>query len=310
MSLQVSLFGKFQVLYCDQIVAGLDTQKVQELFSYLLLHQNHPMSRETLAGLLWGDSSTVQSKKYLRQALWQLRVALDSLDEALSDRVLGVETNWICLNPKSDLWLDVVVFEKGYSLVNDASAEVLDGRQLQTLENTVRLYHGDLLEGWYQDWCLYERERLQNIYLTLLDKLMAYCELHGKYAEGLLHGAAILRYDRAHESTHRRLMRLHHLAGDRTAALRQYMRCVEALDKELSVSPSERTIRLYQQIRDDHLLDSTPAETPSHDLPERTTASVLELLSHLKQLQAALASVHHRMERDIQVIEHTLNKDH
>jgi len=28
----------------------------------------------------------------------------------------------------------------------------------------VDLYQGDLLEGWYQDWLLCERERLQNMF--------------------------------------------------------------------------------------------------------------------------------------------------
>ena len=39
------------------------------------------------------------------------------------------------------------------------------------------VYRGDLLEGCYQDWCLFERERLQNAYLAMLDKLMVRC--HG-----------------------------------------------------------------------------------------------------------------------------------
>ena len=44
------------------------------------------------------------------------------------------------------------------------------------------------------------------------------------FAEPLAYGARILHCDRARERTHRRLMRLHFLAGDRTAALRQYPR--------------------------------------------------------------------------------------
>ena len=35
------------------------------------------------------------------------------------------------------------------------------------------LYRGDLLTGWYQDWCLIERERYQCMFVSLLDKLMA-----------------------------------------------------------------------------------------------------------------------------------------
>jgi two-component SAPR family response regulator len=93
----------------------------------------------------------------------------------------------------------------------------------------VALYHGDLLEDWFQDWCLYERERLQNIYLAALDKLMDYCEASRDYDAGLAYGTRILRHDLARERTHRRLMRLYYLAGDRTSALRQYDRCVQIL---------------------------------------------------------------------------------
>ena len=57
-SLQVELFGKFSVRAEAGAVKGLDASKVQELFSYLLLHRDRPNTREALAGVLWGDSST------------------------------------------------------------------------------------------------------------------------------------------------------------------------------------------------------------------------------------------------------------
>lgn len=74
---------------------------------------------------------------------------------------------------------------------------------------------------------------------------MAHCQAHGEYEMGLFHGAQILAYDRARERTHRRLMYLHYLAGDRAAALRQYERCVAALEEELCVSPDQGTCNLY-----------------------------------------------------------------
>jgi hypothetical protein len=38
------------------------------------------------------------------------------------------------------------------------------------------LYRGDLIEAWYQDWCIYERDRLQLTFLAMLEKLTADCE--------------------------------------------------------------------------------------------------------------------------------------
>ncbi len=77
-ALRVRLVGRFSAYIEGQVVEGLESSKVQELFSYLLLFRNRPHSREALADLLWDASSTAQSKKYLRQAVWQLTLALRS----------------------------------------------------------------------------------------------------------------------------------------------------------------------------------------------------------------------------------------
>jgi DNA-binding SARP family transcriptional activator len=112
----------------------------------------------------------------------------------------------------------------------------------------IAVYRGDLLEGWYNDWCLMERERLQSAYLALLDKLMGFSAARREYEAGLVYGQIILAHDRARERTHQRMMTLHSLAGDRTGALRQYRACVAALNEELGVAPSPRTSQLYERI--------------------------------------------------------------
>jgi len=82
----------------------------------------------------------------------------------------------------------------------------------------------------------------------MLDKLMGYSESHELFDMGLRYGKLSLRQDKARECTHQRLMRLHVLRGDHAGALRQYDRCVVALDEELGVEPSEVAIAFYQQI--------------------------------------------------------------
>ena len=196
-TLSIQLFGKFCVRRNEQVLEGFDARKVQELFCYLLLHRNHSLPRETLAGLLWPDTTTIQSKKNLRQALWQLQSALGSQTEPINDRVLLVEPEWVQLNLEANFWLDVVIFEKAFDLVQKVPGHELDAQRVQVLQDAVQLYQGPLLEGWYQDWCLLERERLQNMYLTMLDKLMGYCEVYRDYETSLLYGMRIMCYDRA-----------------------------------------------------------------------------------------------------------------
>ena len=296
-TLHVTLFGQFQVRLGKQVVTDLYSRKAQELFCYLLLNRDRSHPRETLASLLWGDSSTSQSKRYLRQTLWQLQTALKSRSEPSRPGVLLVDPNWIRLNPAAGLRLDVAAFEQAFARTWSVPGQVLDALQVQALHDAVALYQGDLLEDWFQDWCLYERERLQNIYLTTLDKLMDYCEASRDYDAGLAYGTRILRYDLARERTHRRLMRLYYLAGYRTSALRQYDRCVQILRRELGVKPAASTVALYEQIRKGRTVSS--AASPSDRHPHITNRPLVEILPHLKQLQTLLAQLEDELEHVI-----------
>ncbi len=307
-TLSVRLFGKLQVQRSEQIVLDLGSNKVQELFAYLLLHRQRYHSREVLASLLWGDSTTAQSKRYLRNAFWQLQSVLDSGAEAKNDGVLLVDPDWVRLNLEADLWLDVAEFERAFALVQGVPGEELNAQSVQAAQGAIQLYRGDLLEGWYQDWCLFERERLQSMYLSMLGKLMAYCEVYGKYEAGLAYGVCVLRYDVAYERTHRRLMRLHYLAGNRTAALRQYERCVAALCKELDVGPSERTVALYEQIRSGQPVGPGQG-TPKGDgqIFKGTAPTLSQALCHLRLLQTAFAESQRQLWQAIQAVEIALN---
>jgi DNA-binding SARP family transcriptional activator len=308
--LTVRMFGKFCVRRNGEAVR-LDASKLQELFCYLLINRQSPHPRESLAALLWEDSSTAQSKKYLRQALWNLQAALDCEGVSNADRVLLVEPNWVSLSPTAGIWLDVAVFEQSFAFTREVAGQHLDTAMAQALDDAVQLYQGDLMEGCYRDWCLYERERLQSAYLIMLDKLMGYCESHQEYEAGLGYGHRIMRYERARESTHRRLMRLYYLAGDRTAALRQYARCVEALAEELGVKPDKRTMALYDQIRADEFKRATPLPAcpgPSPDAGAVPLSEVSEVMDHLKQLRVVLTGIQCRVQEDIQAVDIVLNR--
>lgn len=287
-TLCVRLFGRFDASYGEQMLEGLEANKVQELFCYLLVHRDRPQSREALADALWCDLPDSQSRKHLRQTLWQLNTALVSQLGHLGDPVLLVDCHWVRVNPNADLWLDVAAFEQAYALAKDTHGSGLDPPRYQLLRDAVGLYRGELLVTCYQDWCLLERERLHNMHLISLDKLMDYCEASGEYEAALDFGARSLAYEEAREATHRRLMRLHYLAGDRTAALHQYERCVSLLRRELGVEPADSTVALYHQIRSGTSVAST---------------SSFRLLDRLKHLQGVISEVQRQLQREIEALE-------
>jgi len=298
-SLHIRLFGKFTVECEAQTLKGLETNKEQELLSFLLVHRNRPHPREALATLLWGETSTERSKKYLRQALWHLQSALEAV-EFTGAQLLSVEHDWVQLNLRNGTSLDVAVFERAFAATQGLAGKHLDGLGADLLKDAVQLYRGDLLEGWYQDWCLFERERLQNMYLSMLDKLISYSEQQAEYDTGQCYGALILRNDRARERTYQQLMLLQYLSGDRTGALRQYERCFAALRDELGVSPGRRTRELYERIRDDGL---TIVEATADKAASPTAVSLPQIVDSLKRLQSVLAAVQKRVQRVVNSVE-------
>lgn len=303
---RIHLFGRFRVEYDEEPLEGLGTFKVQELLSYLLIHRNRPRPREALAALLWGDTATDKSRKNLRQALWHLQTALKSRDAAAADHILLVEDNWVQLNTRSEIWLDVEVLEETFAALKDKPGWELSSEEKNQMEVAVEVYTGELIEGSYQDWCLFERERLQHIFLALLYKLMSHCEAHHEYEAGQVYGTRILNYDRASERTHRRLMHLQYMAGDRTAALRQYDRCVLALDEDLGVKPDKRTVALYEKIRSDEVERPSTFVQPPLSQIQPTAPALTEVIGRLEDLQLRLANVRQAVCQDIKDIQISL----
>jgi DNA-binding SARP family transcriptional activator len=296
--LQISLFGKFSARYGEQALSGLDACKVQELFCYLLLHADRPHHRETLASLLWPEQPPAQSKSYLRRTLWQLQSVFNGQDDLNS--VVRIESDWIQVNCTAVLRLDVALFEKAFIGAQGKTGAGLDATAVQALAEAVQMYRGDLLEGWYLDWCLFERERYQQMLLMMLDKLMEYCEACCAYESAIGYGMQILRHDLARERTHRRLMRLYYLSGDRTGALRQYERCTAVLQQELGVKPAASTERLHNQIQADHLETLVSvAPTSPHFLQDT--------LHRLQDFDAILNQTRQQIQQEIHRVQSALS---
>lgn len=305
--LNISLFGRFQMRYGDEII-DFDNRKLKEMLGYLLLYRHRPHPREALGTLLWPDSSTSQTKKYLRQALWQIQSSFNAYSGSEKIPLLTVETHWIQIHPETSFQFDVEIFEAAFNCVQGIQGHELDEQGVETLRAAVKLYRGDLLEGWYQEWCLFERERLQQMYLVMLDKLTAYSEAHQSFEEGLIYGMIILRYDQAREHTHRQMMRLQYLSGNRTGALRQYKQCKTILEDELGVQPTEQTEKLYEQIQADHLGELDLPSPQFFSQPKLATIPLVEMLNHLRRLQVMVNDIQDQLYQQIQTFETMLKK--
>ena len=276
----------------------LEGQKIKELLCYLLIHRHRPHTRDTLASLLWKKSSDSQAKRYLRQSLWQLHSVLDK-EQASDQPLISVDGDWVQFNRQQNVWLDVDAFERAFADVKGVEGRELDATAAANLRQAVELYRGDLLENWYQEWCLFERERLQNTYLAMLDKLVGYCESTNDFDAGRDYGGLILCCEKAHERTFRRLMRLNYFARDRTGALRLYQRCKKVLHDELGVKPSRRTIELFQQIQADQLATDNMTKDEQKSTGTAVTNGQTDHLGRLLKIKQTLVHAQRQIDDEI-----------
>lgn len=245
--LRVRLLGAWQITVGDTEIAGLGSRKAQELLALVLLAPQRSVLREVAADSLWPSTPPEASKKAVRQVLWQIHQATDVAfpDEP---RLMLSDGELIRVNPSRAVWLDVAAFEQAARRRPASTTESLGRQDLQSLADAASLYRGSLLAGCYDDWCLVERSHLEDLQLTLLDRLSVGYERLGDFPLAIQWAQALLEIEPAHERSHRRLMRLYYLTDDRTRALRQYDRCRWLLEHEFGVRPSARTQALAAAI--------------------------------------------------------------
>lgn len=266
--LKIQLFGVGQASYFNRSLVGFPSQQPCLLFCYLLLNRRHPIRREYLASVFWGDCSTQIARNNLRKAIYKLRMILQSAGICPEDYLFITENN-ISFIGSSDYWLDIEVFDRMVNQCQDIHGEDLTSEQAVNLSEAIDLYSGDLLDCIYEDWCMHERERLRLAYLTTLCKLMEYHRHHGNFEKGLVYGESILSQDNTRESVHREMMQLYALIGNQAGALAQYKRCCQILKEELGVSPMPETKSIYEDI----LHQKVYSRSYIHPYPEGTNLS-------------------------------------
>src|SRR5688572_25415144 len=194
-TLRIFLFGNVRISHEGWSAEVKVTHAVQGLLAYLLLHRHRCHPREVLTDLFWSNHSEERARSCLSTALWRLRRVLEPPNIPQGTYLATTPSGEVGFNRMSDYWLDVAVFEEPVEQVLKQSATALTAADVQKVEQALPLYTAELLEGFYDDWALRERERLRLSHLNSLARLMDYYRHHGAYEESLAYGQQILSHD-------------------------------------------------------------------------------------------------------------------
>ncbi len=237
-SLELALDRQSQEASADEkIVLSPSSPQARSLLAYLILHHGRLIPRDRLTGILWPERSDARARRALSHALWQIRTALGPVSSRLTTKD---DTVTFVLRP--DDWLDVAVFQDKARVGDALSCYEAD------LKAAINIYRADFLEACYDDWALLERERLRDLYLQTLERLIVLYKQKSAYNRALEHARRLAMADPLRESAHRELMQLYHLLGRHRAALAQYETLCRLLDEELGVEPAAATTALCHEI--------------------------------------------------------------
>jgi DNA-binding SARP family transcriptional activator/predicted ATPase len=282
-------------------VVGFIYNKALALLAYLAVTRR-PHSREKLAGLLWGEMPDEAAKGNLRKILSTLR--------EVAGPELIIDRQSVAINPASPVWLDTAVLEAQLSKIlyrgrgaaaSAQSANILLESDVREIEEAISLYRGDFLEGFYvhsapafEEWVLSERERLRQMALHALYRLVGHYTAKGDYGQGLDHATRLLALEPWHEEVHQQMMLLLALSGQRSAAIDQFETCRRLLADELGAEPNRDTVDLYRRIVRGEIGPQRHYVGLPHDWPVETTPFVGRA-RELGRLAAYLAAPESRL---------------
>ncbi len=206
--------------------------------------------RAGLAALLWPDADVEGARNNLRQRLFRLK------------RIGG-----------DDLVAGASVLRLADGVVHDAAA--LPAR----LAADPHALAGELLGTFaYADcaelaaWVDLAREQWRAARRDALAELAARFEGERQLAQALVYAKRLVLAEPLLEHAHRRVMRLHYLLGERSAALAAHEVARQALERGLGVAPGTETARLAELICsgvDAAAADSIPPRAPALPWPPR-----------------------------------------
>jgi DNA-binding SARP family transcriptional activator len=174
-------------------------------------------------GTLWPDVGEPHARASLRTAIWRLHRCAPLLVNAGGNVLVLSSEVRIDIRELTDAAL-INLQDAGHVAVRPLSVDA----------------RGELLPGWYDDWVIFERERLRQSRLHALDALAERLTAQGRYAEALEAAIECARIEPLRETSNRLIIAIH-LAEDNVAeALRHYEFFRDLLRAELGIEPSPR----------------------------------------------------------------------
>jgi DNA-binding SARP family transcriptional activator len=205
---------------------------LQRLLAYLAL--SGPSHRAVVAGTLWPEVPEQHSLARLRTGVWRMNRLVPGL----------IETQGADLAMSGEV--DVDCHEQEAFALSLLRNRVEPDRVAEGLRP---LWPSALLPGWYDDWIIFERERLHQLRLHALERAAQLLLGTGDVDLALQTALEAVRCEPLRETSNSTLISVYLAEGNVSDALHQYDVFTAMLDRELGLPPSARIAGLIPRTR-------------------------------------------------------------
>lgn len=244
--LRIFTFGGFRAFRGDEEVKW-KRQAAKDLFQLLLTKSNKMLHREEIMGLLWPEATASEAGRHFKTAYSALCRELEP------DRQRNTPSAYIIrdgtqygLRQTADIWVDSQQFERQIAV---ADSLLEQKEQMATYLEALSLYKGAYLsDAPYAEWLTQQRRQLHNRFLRASERL-AELQMQAEGWEQLVETADnMLVVDHCWEPAYRYLMIANANMGNLAEVSHIYERCVETMQHNLDLHPSQETEALRQQL--------------------------------------------------------------
>lgn len=222
-------------------------EKSKELFVYLYCHRHRFTPKDEIAQALWPERDVDSLDRDFKVVLNTLLKVLEPNRNARQDSFfIQRKNNMYQLQHIQFLQIDVERFLYFYDLGMEEFDPQLSNEWLHLAETS----YADVLyaEKKQIDWLIQDREKLQSLYIEVLERLAQNATRQQNYKQAIFYAEKMLREDALWEEGYRLLMYSYYQLQNRSLALKWYEKCVEQLKRELNTTPMESTMVVYDLI--------------------------------------------------------------
>ncbi|GAC1446838.1 MAG: hypothetical protein NVSMB56_09360 [Pyrinomonadaceae bacterium] len=223
------------------------TKRARDILCFIASRPFHRASKDTIIDIFWGEADFEIVEKNFHPTISHIRKALNS-NQTLKQNFLLYRNGEYLLNPDFTYRIDIEEFDRLAAESDKARRTGETERHVSLCEQAIALYHGEFIQGNYDDWAMTQRAHYREQNLYLLGNLIAAAQALQDWSRSLQIGQRVLQEDPYREDIYGSMMRAHAALENKVAVKELFETLRRLLRKELGVEPSATTQKLYREL--------------------------------------------------------------